>query len=220
MSRLRFVLPAVALTVALSACGDKTIEGPPMTHSQATPDPAPLGTATFGQGCYWCAEAVFQRLEGVLTVESGFSGGRSENPTYEEVCSGRSGHVEVIQVRYDTSKIRFEELLEVFWRTHDPTTPNRQGNDVGEQYRSVIFYHDEHQKTVSTTYREKLDAASAFGAPIVTTIEPFTRFWKADEGHQDYFNRNRDKGYCRAVIAPKVEKFEKVFREKLKGVPK
>lgn len=173
-------------------------------------------TATFGTGCFWCTEAVFQELEGVLKVTSGYSGGHVRNPTYEQVCEKNTGHAEVVQVVYDPTKINFDELLEVFWQTHDPTTLNRQGNDVGPQYRSVIFYHNEEQKVKSEKYKAALDKSGAFDKPIVTAIEPFRNFYTAEKYHQDYYNNNGAAPYCYYVIRPKLEKFEKVFKNKLR----
>lgn len=178
---------------------------------------ANLETATFGAGCFWCVEAVFQRLKGVESVASGYSGGQVANPTYKQVCTGTTGHAEVCQITYDPRQLSFEQLLEVFWKTHDPTTLNRQGNDVGTQYRSVIFYHSEEQKKLAQQYKARLDSSGAFPAPIVTEIAPFTVFYKAEDYHQNYYRENPSQGYCRMVIAPKMEKFEKVFAEKLKG---
>ncbi len=173
-------------------------------------------TATFGAGCFWCVEAVFQRLEGVLKVTSGYSGGHIENPTYEQVCSKTSGHVEVARIIYDPARVSFDELLEVFWQTHDPTTPNQQGNDMGPQYRSVVFYHNEEQKQKAEHYKKALDASRAWSRPIVTGIEPLRNFYAAENYHQNYYNDNPDEMYCRYVVRPKVEKFEKVFKSKLK----
>lgn len=173
-------------------------------------------TATFGSGCFWCTEAIFERLKGVIKVESGYSGGTIDNPTYEEVCSGSTGHAEVTQITFDPSVISYEELLGVFWKTHDPTTPNRQGNDIGSQYRSVIFYHNDKQKKLAERYKEELEKAGVWDKPIVTEISPFTRFFKAEDYHQNYFENNPAQPYCSFVIAPKVEKFEKVFKDKLK----
>lgn len=175
-----------------------------------------LDTATLGSGCFWCTEAIFERLKGVHAVVSGYAGGVKENPTYEEVCSGKTGHAECTQIFYDPSIITFGELLEVFWKTHDPTTLNRQGNDVGTQYRSVIFYHNEEQKKLAEKYKEELDKSGAWGNPIVTEISPLTNFYPAEDYHQDYYDNNSNQGYCSFVIAPKVEKFEKVFKNKLK----
>jgi len=175
-----------------------------------------LQTATFGSGCFWCTEAIFERLSGVVKVESGYSGGKVENPTYEEVCNGTTGHAEVTQITYDSSIISYDELLEVFWKTHDPTTLNRQGNDAGTQYRSVIFYHNQEQKVLAEKYRAELDKSGSWDNPIVTEISPFTKFYLAEDHHQDYYANNPNQGYCAFVIAPKVEKFEKVFKNKLK----
>ena len=173
-------------------------------------------TATFGTGCFWCTEAIFQELEGVEKVTSGYGGGHVANPTYKEVCTGTTGHAECIQVVYDPKKITFDELLEVFWQTHDPTTLNRQGNDEGTQYRSVIFYHNNEQKEKAEKYKVQLDKSGAFDNPIVTEITPFTNFYAAENYHQDYYNQNGSQPYCNFVIRPKVEKFEKVFKSKLK----
>ena len=175
-----------------------------------------LRIATFGSGCFWCTEAVFQQVDGVTRVESGYSGGKVKNPTYREVCSGLTGHAEVIQVTYDPAKVSFEELLEIFWGTHDPTTLNRQGADEGTQYRSAIFYHNAEQKKLSEEYKKKLDASGAFNNPIVTEITQFTNFYKAEDYHQNYYNLNGSAPYCSFVIKPKMDKFKKVFADKLK----
>ena len=176
-----------------------------------------METATFGSGCFWCTEAVFERLNGVHKVVSGYAGGTVENPTYEQVCSGKTGHAEVTQITYDPKVITYDELLEVFWRTHDPTTLNRQGNDVGTQYRSVIFYHNEEQKRLAEKYKEELNKSGAWDKPIVTEIKPFTNFYPAENYHQNYYDNNPAQPYCSFVITPKVEKFEKVFKDKLKN---
>lgn len=175
-----------------------------------------LKKATFGAGCFWCTEAVFQRLKGVEKVVPGYSGGRRENPTYDQVCSGATGHAEVVQVTYEPEVISFEVLLEVFWKTHDPTTLNRQGADVGTQYRSVIFYHDDQQKELAEKYKNKLNEEKVFDNPIVTEISPIENFYDAEKTHQDYYNNNPAQPYCSFVITPKVEKLKKVFAEKLK----
>lgn len=181
-----------------------------------TPAQQTLDTATFGAGCFWCVEAVFQQLDGVISVTSGYSGGDVANPTYKQVCDGTTGHAEVCQIAYDPQRISFKDLLEVFWSTHDPTTLNRQGNDVGTQYRSAIFYHSDQQKQVAQEYKKKLDESGAFKSPIVTEITPFSTFYAAENYHQDYYNLNGSQPYCNFVIKPKVEKFRKVFGEKLK----
>jgi peptide-methionine (S)-S-oxide reductase len=175
-----------------------------------------MDTATFGAGCFWCVEAQFQLLDGVISVQSGFSGGTIKNPAYKEVCMGTTGHAEVVQVIYDETKISYDELLAAFWQTHDPTQLNRQGNDVGTQYRSVIFYHNEKQKELAKKYKKELNASGAWDKPIVTEISPIKEFYKAEGYHQNYFNENGDQPYCQYVIQPKVEKFRKVFKEKLK----
>jgi len=175
-----------------------------------------LDTATFGSGCFWCADAIFKEVKGVKKVESGFSGGDIKNPSYREVCTGRTGHAEVVQVYYDPKVVSYDELLEIFWKTHDPTTLNRQGNDVGTQYRSVIFYHNEKQKELAESYKKKLNEAGIWKNPIVTEITPFEVFYKAEDYHQDYYEQNTNQPYCRLVITPKLEKFEKIFKDKLK----
>ncbi len=166
-------------------------------------------TATLGSGCFWCTEAIFQRVKGVMSVESGYSGGDTENPTYKDICTGTTNHAECLNIQFDPSVISFEDLLKVFWETHDPTTLNRQGNDVGTQYRSIIFYHDENQKEISEFYKEKLNKSSTFKTPVITLIEPFTKFYPAENYHRDYFNQNGSAPYCQFVIRPKLEKFMK-----------
>ena len=173
-------------------------------------------TATFGTGCFWCTEAIFQQLEGVIKVTSGYSGGKVVNPTYEQVCNGTTGHAECLNIAYDPEKISFDELLEVFWQTHDPTTLNRQGNDIGTQYRSVIFYHNEAQKEKAEKYKAALNESGAWDNPVVTTLEPMAKFYPAENYHQNYYNDNKGQGYCQFVIRPKLEKFQKVFKDKLK----
>ncbi|WP_426493560.1 peptide-methionine (S)-S-oxide reductase MsrA [Hymenobacter sp. 102] len=172
--------------------------------------------ATFGAGCFWCVEAVFQDLKGVEKVVSGYMGGRIANPTYKEVCSGLTGHAEVAQITYDPSVISFEELLEVFWKTHDPTTLNRQGADTGTQYRSGVFYHNEEQRRLAEGYKQKLNAAHAFPNPIVTEITAATTFYPAEDYHQNYYNQNGQQPYCQFVVKPKVDKVRQVFADKLK----
>lgn len=172
--------------------------------------------ATFGAGCFWCVEAVFQQLEGVVSVASGYEGGRVANPTYRQVCTGLTGHAEVCEIRFQPDKITFDELLQVFWQTHDPTTLNRQGNDQGTQYRSVIFYHSEAQRKQAETRKRQLNEAGVFPRPIVTEITPASVFYKAEDYHQNYYRTNPAQGYCQVVIRPKVEKLQKVFKDKLK----
>jgi peptide-methionine (S)-S-oxide reductase len=175
-----------------------------------------IETATLGAGCFWCVEAVYQELAGVLSVESGYAGGIVENPTYRQVCAGTTGHAEVAQIRFDPAKVTFAQILEVFWKTHDPTTPNRQGVDEGTQYRSVIFTHGEEQRRIAEELKKSLDASGAWEKPIVTEILPLPVFYKAENYHQNYFRENPDQGYCRAIIRPKMEKFRKVFADQLK----
>ncbi len=174
-------------------------------------------TATFGTGCFWCTEAIFQQLEGVVKVTSGYSGGQVDNPTYKQICTGTTGHAECLEIVYNTDVLTFEELLEVFWQVHDPTTLNRQGADTGTQYRSVIFYHNEAQRETAQQFKDELNKSGAFNNPIVTTLEPLTTFYPAEDYHQNYFNDNKNSNpYCSIVIKPKLEKFQKVFKDKLK----
>lgn len=191
----------------LSACflraGDTATA--PMLESSS--QPARLERATLGGGCFWCLEAVFELVEGVHDVVSGYAGGHVENPTYKQVCTGETGHAEVVQITYDPAKVSFERLLEIFWQCHDPTSLNRQGNDVGPQYRSIILYHDTAQKAAAE--KSRAAAAARFTRPIVTEIVPLTRFYPAEGYHQDYFRRNPNQAYCQVVIAPKVRKFKK-----------
>lgn len=175
-----------------------------------------LEIATVGNGCFWCSEAVFQHLNGVIKIQSGYSGGDMANPDYKTVCTGVTGHAEAIEITYDPEILSFQDLLEVFWNTHDPTTLNRQGNDVGSQYRSVIFYHNEEQKQIAETYMKQLDDSGVYGKPIVTVIEPFTKFYPAEAYHDNYYNLNSSESYCQYVIRPKVEKFQKHFKDKMK----
>ncbi len=175
-----------------------------------------LDTATFGAGCFWCVEAVFQQLKGVKKVVSGYSGGNIKNPAYKEVCMGITGHAEVCQIYFDSNEISFQELLEVFWQTHDPTTLNRQGNDVGTQYRSAIFYHDEKQKLIAEELKKKLNESGAFSKEIITEISQLINFYPAEDYHQNYYNLNGEEPYCQFVIKPKLDKFKKVFSVKLK----
>jgi peptide-methionine (S)-S-oxide reductase len=179
-------------------------------------NPTTLDTATFGAGCFWCTEAVYEQLNGVISVTPGYSGGTTKNPTYRDVCSGLTGHAEVAQIVYDTTKISFSELLEVFWTAHDPTTLNRQGADHGTQYRSVIFYHNQEQKELAEKYRKKLNEEHAYPDPVITEISPLTVFYKAEDYHMAYYDKNGNAPYCQRVIEPKVDKIRKVFKDKLK----
>ncbi|MBK7964654.1 MAG: peptide-methionine (S)-S-oxide reductase MsrA [Bacteroidetes bacterium] len=205
------------------SCGNPQANSPstpsetnPMESSTEKNVNMDLDTAIFGAGCFWCVEAIFQQLEGVEKVASGYSGGARANPSYDQVCSGATGHAEVIQVIYDPAKISFVDLLEVFWGVHDPTTLNRQGADVGTQYRSVIFYTSEEQKKLAEEYKLKLNASGAFPQPVVTEISPLKEFYVAENYHQNYFNENGNQPYCSLVIRPKLEKFKKVFGDKMK----
>lgn len=175
-----------------------------------------IETATFANGCFWCTEAIFQRLKGVKTVVSGYTGGQLKNPTYEEVTTGTTGHAEAIEITFNPAIISYQEILEVFFSTHDPTTLNRQGYDIGTQYRSAIFYHSDNQKEVAEKLIKALTEAKVFDKKIVTEIVPFKVFYKAEAYHQNYYNSNKNQGYCRAVIHPKLEKFIKQYKSKLK----
>lgn len=175
-----------------------------------------IEVATLGSGCFWCTEAFFLRVKGIESVVSGYSGGKVKNPTYREVCSGLTGHAEVIQVKFDPALISYSEVLEIFWNTHDPTTLNKQGADEGTQYRSVVFYHSESQKQTAEDYKKQLDKSGAYKNPIVTEISPFTVFYPAEDYHQNYYALNPNQGYCQYVIRPKIEKFNKQYAAKLK----
>lgn len=206
MRRLLTLMMLFAAVWTAQGQGTNTKKGTAMTKE----------TATLGAGCFWCVEAVFQRLEGVEKVESGYSGGSTADPTYEEVCTGETGHAEVVQVTFDPAKLSYKELLEVFFRTHDPTTLNRQGADAGTQYRSVIFTHSDAQRRTAEQVKKETDAAKVWDDPIVTEISPFTGFYKAENYHQNYYNQNQYKPYCMMVINPKLSKFKKEFSGKLK----
>ena len=216
--RLRIVSAALLFLIVGSSCGQKN---KPVTEKSMTdekqPIPSGLQLATFGSGCFWCTEAIFQNVDGVEKVQSGYTGGQVKDPTYKEVCGGMTGHAEVIQLTYNPVKVSYEELLEIFWKTHDPTTLNKQGADVGTQYRSAIFYHNDDQKKLAELYKKKLDASGAFGSPIVTEITPISKFYVAENYHQNYYNLNSNAQYCSYVIQPKLEKFKKVFHDKLKN---
>ncbi|ANH83939.1 peptide-methionine (S)-S-oxide reductase [Niabella ginsenosidivorans] len=207
------------MSLALSACAQKKekpviFAGPSVKQSTMSQQ---TDTATFANGCFWCTEAIFQDVKGVQSVTSGYTDGHTKNPTYEQVCTGTTGFAEALQIVYDPSVISFDELLEIFWKTHDPTTLNRQGADVGTQYRSGIYYHNAEQKEKAEYYKAELDKSGAFDNPVVTEIKPFTVFYKAEDYHQNYFNNNENKNpYCTMVIRPKVDKFRKVFKDKLK----
>jgi peptide-methionine (S)-S-oxide reductase len=216
MEIMRRTLACLALTIlaanvgfAQSSVPDKTITGKATTD---TTKESKLEKATFGGGCFWCTEAVFQRIKGVEKVVSGYTGGKTKNPTYEQVCTGTTGHAEVIQIEFDPKVVSFAKLLEVHWKTHDPTTLNRQGYDEGTQYRSAIFYANEEQKKVAQEYKDKLNK-EVFDGKIVTEITALDVFYPAEDYHQNYYNLNTTKGYCRAVIVPKLKKFDEVFSD-------
>ncbi len=214
------ILLSIITSLALFSATGTPVAGPSIKNEHMTNETIPSGTrtdtATFGTGCFWCTEAVFQELKGVIKVTSGYSGGHAANPSYEEVCTGTTGHAECLQIIYDPSIITFDELLEVFWESHDPTTLNRQGNDIGTQYRSAIFYHNAEQKEKAEHYKAELTRSGAYDKPIVTEITAFTKFYPAEDYHQNYYNTHGSQPYCYLVIKPKVEKFEKVFAGKLK----
>jgi len=209
------------LSLQLSACAQSNVEQSntfkSMNQTEKKEQTATgLQTATFGAGCFWCTEAQFQQLDGVVKVESGYSGGFIDNPTYKQVCNGNTGHAEVTNIYFDPAKISFDELLAAFWVAHDPTQLNRQGNDVGTQYRSVIFYHNEEQRKIAEEYKRKLNEEKAYNDDVVTEISPFTKFYKAEDYHQNYYNENGSQSYCVFVVKPKLDKFKKVFADKLK----
>jgi peptide-methionine (S)-S-oxide reductase len=176
-----------------------------------------LETATLAAGCFWCVEAIFDDLKGVEDVVSGYSGGHTENPTYQQVCSESTGHAEVIQIRFDPTVISFKEILQIFFTVHDPTTLNRQGNDIGTSYRSAIFYHSDEQRRVAEDVIAEFTAEGVYDNPIVTEVQPFDKFWPAENYHQEYFANNPSQPYCAAVVAPKVAKFRQKFLSRLKG---
>lgn len=187
-----------------------------LASAQEAPKAVKTEIATLGGGCFWCVEAVFEEVPGVSSAVSGYEGGHVEKPTYEQICTKTTGHIEVCQIAFDPAKISYEKILEIFFKTHDPTTKDRQGNDAGPQYRSVIFTHSDAQKESAEKVKKALDASGAFSKPIVTEILPTKKFWTAEDYHQDYFKQNPGQGYCRFVVAPKVEKFRKVFEDLLK----
>lgn len=212
LGTLLSILSAMSLMGCAGHVSTRTIE----QHMQQQDSASHTESATFGGGCFWCTEAIFESLKGVVSVVSGYAGGTAESPTYEQVCTGKTGHAEVVQIKFDPKVITYEELLEVFFLTHDPTTGNRQGNDIGTQYRSIILYHNDRQKELAEQTKAELQKAGAWDDPIVTEIAPLQKFYPAEEYHQDYFAKNPEKAYCQAVIRPKMEKFRKVFKAKLK----
>ncbi len=220
MHNLNIATVIMLFSLQWIACGQNTGQNEKiilhMDQSDKERTEKRIDTATFGAGCFWCTEAQFQQLEGVVKVESGYSGGLVDNPTYKQVCTGTTGHAEVTNIYYEPSKISFDELLAAFWVAHDPTQLNRQGNDVGTQYRSVIFYHDETQRKKAEDYKKKLNNEKVYTSDVVTEISPFTKFYKAEDYHQNYYNENGSQSYCVFVVKPKLDKFKKVFADKLK----
>lgn len=217
--KMAVLLPLMA--VQLTACAQKgkyeqSQTFKEMNTAQANGQEKKEAVATFGAGCFWCVEAQYQQLDGVNRVESGYSGGHIANPTYKQVCTGTTGHAEVVNIYYDPAKLSYDELLAAFWTAHDPTQLNRQGNDVGTQYRSVIYYHSDEQKQKAEEYKKKLNDEQAYNAPVVTEISPAGEFYKAEDYHQNYYNENGSEPYCMFVVKPKLEKFQKVFKDKLK----
>jgi methionine-S-sulfoxide reductase len=213
-------------TWSLSACGETTNKTSEMenknkvgtiaSESDQAGNPSTYDTLTLGGGCFWCVEAVYEMMDGVIKVESGYSGGTIKNPSYREVCTGTTGHAEVAQITFDNSKTSVDEILKVFFTVHDPTSLNRQGADVGTQYRSVIFYRNDSQREIAKSIIDDLNNNHVYSKPIVTQVEPLTAFYIAEDYHQDYYNQNKEAPYCRMVIQPKLEKFEKVFKDRLK----
>ena len=220
ISTLKTSLALALLGMQLTSCAQKNnIENSSTfkaMNDQKVTTEKQEAVATFGAGCFWCVEAQYQQLDGVSKVESGYMGGHTDNPTYKQVCTGATGHAEVCNIYYDPSKISYDELLAAFWIAHDPTTLNRQGNDVGTQYRSAIFYHTPEQKQKAEEYKKKLNDEKAFNDPVVTEISPAVTFYKAEDYHQNYYNDNGSQPYCMFVVKPKLDKFKKVFADKLK----
>jgi len=205
---IRIVIVSIILVTAKIATAQVN-NGKHMSNKQ-------IEVTTLGAGCFWCVEAIFKRIDGVINVESGYSGGVVKNPTYRDVCTGNTGHAEVIQITFNPTKISFAQLLEIFFKTHDPTTLNRQGADIGTQYRSIILYHSEEQLLIAEDVIRKLNGAGIWNDPIVTQVEPFIVFFKAENYHQDYYANNTKQPYCQMVINPKIEKFERIFKEYIK----
>jgi peptide-methionine (S)-S-oxide reductase len=216
---LNRIITLIAIATISTSCArpSEKVKESSLTKNNKEMSSGITDTITLGGGCYWCVEAIYQELKGVESVASGFSGGARDNPSYEQVCSGATGHAEVVQIVFDPKQVAVDELLEVFWSVHDPTTLNRQGADIGTQYRSVIFYHNLEQKEIAEKYKKKLNDEHTFDNPVVTEISAFTKFFKADEYHQNYYKENSDQPYCTLVIRPKLDKFQKVFKDKLKG---
>ena len=214
----RFILTAVLAIGPVSFGASVTAKGVSMSAAQSSGGDLVSGTeaATLGGGCFWCLEAVFEEMEGVKSVVSGYAGGTVKNPSYDDVCSGTTGHAEVVRIEFDPKVVEFEKILDVFFTIHDPTTMDRQGADVGSQYRSIILYHDDRQKEIAEKKIKDLESSKKLGRPIVTQVVPLGAFYEAEKYHQDYFKKNPQAGYCRAVVAPKVIKFQEIFPEWLK----
>lgn len=209
----KILISLVFLIIGLTSCSQEEKKSNVKQKKSAS---VSNDTITLGGGCYWCVEAVYEMLDGVVDVRSGYSGGKVVNPSYEAVCSGKTGHAEVIQVAFDSTKTSIDEILKVFFTVHDPTTLNRQGADVGTQYRSVIFYHDDQQRKLAKSIIQALNDEKVYPSKIVTEVSPLEIFYVAEDYHQDYYARNAEQGYCRMVIQPKIDKFEKVFSERIK----
>jgi peptide-methionine (S)-S-oxide reductase len=215
MKNMKSVLASIIISIVLFSCNDYKANNKGSSFVSETMS-LDMDTITLGAGCFWCVEAIFESINGVENVTSGYSGGAIKNPSYKEVCAGRTGHAEVCQIEYNSEVVSLVKILEVFWQVHDPTTLNRQGGDVGTQYRSAIFYHTEEQKEIATEVFNKLDDSGAFIDPIVTEITEFTNFFPAEDYHQNYFELNGEQPYCRAIVRPKLEKFKKAFSDILK----
>lgn len=221
MIKVLNMVALLAFTIQLSACAqnnnyEKSNTFKKMNSTNPATQQHKTEIATFAAGCFWCVEAQYQQLKGVEKVESGYIGGHVDNPTYKQVCTGETGHAEACNIYYDPAVVSYDELLAAFWVAHDPTQLNRQGNDVGTQYRSAIFYHNDEQRQKAEEYMKKLNEEQAFNGPIVTEISPYTKFYKAEDYHQNYYNDNPSQGYCVFVVKPKMDKFRKVFKDKLK----
>ena len=211
-----FLFLNTILLVVFQSCAQQIEQNENSKRKSAPKDLSNFQTAYFASGCFWCVEAIYETIDGVYEAESGYAGGKTKDPTYEEVCSGNTGHAEVARVVFDDDKITFDELLELFWFVHDPTQLNRQGNDIGTQYRSVIFYHSEYQKERAEFFISKLTEEQVWQNPIVTEVIEINNFFRAENYHHNYFELNPQNAYCQAVVRPKVEKFKKVFENKLK----
>jgi peptide-methionine (S)-S-oxide reductase len=213
---LWFILMTAAVVLGIAWAGEREQPGLPERSTNEMENVGNLQKATFAGGCFWCTEAVFQELKGVYKVTSGYIGGHVANPTYKQVCSGQTGHAEATEILFNPEEISFEELLEVHFKTHDPTTLNRQGADVGTQYRSGIFYHNDQQKAAAESIIAELTRAGVYANPIVTEVTPASQWYPAEDYHQDYYSQNPNQGYCAMVITPKIEKFRKVFADRLR----